>query len=207
MSRDGTRVAIALRKEGKGYLKILTKDGSNSRDVPSSIDVKGVPDWGPDDNSIVTGGADEQGKEGLFIIPIEGGTPRTLTDGFSSNPVCSADGSLIVYAGAQVRATQPLLGVRPDGTAVPLPPIFVPARFAGHRFVPGSTSLVFMQSHTGYDEFWMLDLLTGEKRQVGHVTGPDGIRGFDITPDGKRIVFDRHHENSNIELIERPRTP
>ena len=83
---------------------------------------------------------------------------------------------------------------------------FLPVLRATGSF-QAALDLVFMQSHTGYDEFWMLDLLTGEKRQVGHVTGPDGIRGFDITPDGKRIVFDRHHENSNIELIERPRTP
>jgi Tol biopolymer transport system component len=205
VSQDGTRVAIVLRKEGRGYLKILTKDGSNSRDVPSPIDVKGVPDWGPDDNSIVTGGADARG-EGLFIIPIDGGTPRRLTNGFSTNPVCSADGS-IVYAGPNVTGNQPLLGVRPDGTAVPLPPIFVQAPFARHRFVPGGKRLLNVQSQNGYDDFWMLDLLTRETRQVAHVTGQYSIWGFDITPDGKRIVFDRHHENSNIVLIERPRKP
>jgi Tol biopolymer transport system component len=207
VSRDGTRVAIVLRKEGRGYLKILTKDGSNSRDVPSPIGVKGVPDWGPDDNSIVTGGADEQAKEGLFIIPIEGGTSRRLTNGFSSNPVCSADGSLIVYAGPNVTGNQPLLGfgrmARPSlcrrFSSKPL--------FARHRFVPGGKRLLNVQSQNGYDDFWMLDLLTRETRQVAHVTGQYSIWGFDITPDGKRIVFDRHHENSNIVLIERPRKP
>ena len=99
------------------------------------------------------------------------------------------------------------LGVRPDATAVPLPPIFVQAPFARHRFVPGGKRLLYVQSQNGYDDFWMLDLLTRETRQVAHVTGQASIWGFDITPDGKRIVFDRHHENSNIVLIERPRKP
>ena len=30
------------------------------------------------------------------------------------------------------------------------------------------------------------------------------IRTFDITPDGKQIVFDRVAENSDIVLIQRP---
>jgi hypothetical protein len=30
------------------------------------------------------------------------------------------------------------------------------------------------------------------------------LRTFDITPDGKYIVFDRSRQNSNIVLIDRP---
>ena len=52
-----------------------------------------------------------------------------------------------------------------------------------------------------------MNLDTGVARQVAHLTAPEQIRSFDIRPDGKRIVFDRRRENSNIVLIERPGKP
>lgn len=33
------------------------------------------------------------------------------------------------------------------------------------------------------------------------------VRTFDITPDGKYLVFGRHRQNSNIVLIEQPKEP
>ena len=41
--------------------------------------------------------------------------------------------------------------------------------------------------------------------RLGHESGLDdggAITTFDITPDGKRIVFDRMHDNADIVLIE-----
>jgi Tol biopolymer transport system component len=40
-------------------------------------------------------------------------------------------------------------------------------------------------------------------RQVARLTD-EGSRTFDITPDGKRIVFDRVRQNSDIVLIDLP---
>ena len=205
VSRDGRRVAIVLRKGGKGHLTIMAADGSDSRDVASSIDVQGVTDWAPDGTSIVTGGIDAQGA-GLFIIPVNGGTAARLTKGIGSNPAWSPDGSLIVYAGPNVAGQQLLLGVQPDGTAVALPPMYVPSasRAASHRFLPDGTGLVYMNWQKANREFWVLNLATKTTRQIANLTAPDEIRNFDITPDGKQIVFDRLRENSDIVLIERP---
>jgi Tol biopolymer transport system component len=53
-------------------------------------------------------------------------------------------------------------------------------------------------------DFWLLDLATKQSRQVTRLDNQGRLRTFDITPDGKFIVFDRSRENSDIVLINLP---
>lgn len=39
-------------------------------------------------------------------------------------------------------------------------------------------------------------------RRLTHFSNPAAMRTFDITPDDRRIVFDRSRENSDILLID-----
>ena len=60
-----------------------------------------------------------------------------------------------------------------------------------------------MKSSTNpQQDFWLLDLSTMQDRQLTRLNDPGTINTFDITPDGKRIVFDRLSEDSDIVLIE-----
>jgi Tol biopolymer transport system component len=52
-------------------------------------------------------------------------------------------------------------------------------------------------------DFWLCDLKTGRLRQLTKLRPGDSIRNFDISPDGKQIIFDRFRENSDIVLIDR----
>jgi hypothetical protein len=47
--------------------------------------------------------------------------------------------------------------------------------------------------------------VTGTSRPLASLNNQGTIRGFDITPDGKHIVFDRVRQNSDIALIDLPR--
>src|SRR5262249_47349548 len=105
-----------------------------------------------------------------------------------------------------------LLGVRPDGNAVELPPTQVPTNIKqGHRFLPDGQSLVYVESNAPAGsvslshDFWLMDLRSKTKRQIARLASQDSIGTFDISPDGKRVVFDRSRENSDIVLIELPR--
>jgi hypothetical protein len=53
----------------------------------------------------------------------------------------------------------------------------------------------------------MLDLMTGDRRQLTDLQPGFSIRGFDVSPDGSRIVFDRVRENSDVVLIQLPASP
>jgi hypothetical protein len=50
----------------------------------------------------------------------------------------------------------------------------------------------------------MLDMATRKTRRLAHHTASATMRAFDITLDGKQIVFDRLRENSDIVLIDLP---
>ena len=201
------RVAVILRKQGRRTLNTLASDGSDVRPLAQAIDVTSTASWSPDGNWIVAGGVDRTGP-GLFKIPVEGGDPQRLANGTATNPVWSPDGSVIVYTGAVVGQTGPLLMIRPDGTPVEAPAIRVRGLSELYRFVPGRQELVYIPtaSQTAAENFWLLDLATKKSRQLANVDNRL-TRTFDVTPDGKEIVFDRLRENSDIVLIDLPTRP
>ena len=198
ISHDGQRVVFTLRRDGKRRLTLMSAEGAGAQALAASIDVRNAADWSPDARWIVTGGRDDAQGEGLFKVPVDGGAPVRLAPGPASNPVWSPDGTLIVYAGPQVGGRSQLLAVRPDGSPVALPLLHVgPDREQAHRFLPDGTGLVYTSnappapgSETRTSGFWVLDLSAKTTRQVARITDEDS-RTFDITPDGKHIVFDR----------------
>jgi len=48
-------------------------------------------------------------------------------------------------------------------------------------------------------------LATKKRRLLTHLNSTARMRTFDITPDGKHVVFDRLRDNSDIVLIDPPR--
>ena len=208
VSPDGARVAIIVRQERKLRLSVMSADGTNVRTLAPSIDIhgsggQGSADWSPDGRWIVAAGTDAQGA-GLFKIPLEDGRASVrLVSGEVANPVWSPDGNVIVYGGAVVGGQVTLLGVRPDGTPVELPE--VRARLGGgHRFLRDGTGLVYLPRPQSLD-FWLLDLATKKTRALTRLGDHGVLHTFDITPDGKSVVFDRSRENSDIVLIELPK--
>lgn len=55
---------------------------------------------------------------------------------------------------------------------------------------------------TPWQDFWLLELTTMNTRRLTRLTDRATMRTFDITPDGKHIIFDRLRENSGVVLIE-----
>jgi len=202
VSTDGRRIALVLRKTGKPRLYTLTSDGTDLHAVTDLVEILGTPAWSPDGKWIVTGGADT-GGEGLFKIPSEGGAPTRLASGPARDPVWSPDDSSIVYTGANQAAYSPLLAVRPGGGPVELPPIKVRIEGERYRFSSDGKALFYMQGASPAQNFFRVNLATKEMRQLTNFTNTTPMRTFDITPDGKQIVFDRLRENSDIVLIER----
>jgi Tol biopolymer transport system component len=209
ISPDGRRAAVVLRKKGKAYISVVSADGAEQQSLAEGIDVHGTSSWSPDAKWIVTGGDDARGA-GLFKIPIDGGAPIRLLASEAINPVWSPDGGVIVYAGEPVASTRPLLAVRPDGTPLSLPAIRVlssgATAHARFRFLPDGKGLVYMQgAAVTWKDFWLLDMSTQKTRQLTRLSSPATMSTFDISPDGKQIVFDRLRENSDIVLIDLPK--
>jgi Tol biopolymer transport system component len=204
VSPDGGRVAIVIRRNGKRQLHVLSSDGAELQPIAEGIDVQGTSSWSPDARWIVTGGSDATGP-GLFKVPLDGGSPVRLVAGEALNPVWSPDGSLIVYAGTNVRTFAPLLAVRPDGTSVKLPEIILRRLGERVRFSPDGKSLIYMQGLLASQGFWLLDLASMKSRPLTRLQNRATMRTFDVTSDGKQIVFDRLRENSQVVMIDLPK--
>jgi Tol biopolymer transport system component len=204
VSPNGGRVAIVLRRSGKHQLHILSSDGAELQPIAEGMVPQGSSCWSPDGKWIVTGGSDAAGS-GLFKIPLDGGSPVRLASGSALNPVWSPDGSLIVYAGTNVRTFAPLLAVRPDGTSVTLPDIILRRLGERVRFSPDGKSLIYMGGLLASQDFWLLDLASMKSRLLTRLQNLAAMRTFDVTSDGKQIVFDRLRENSQVVMIDLPK--
>jgi Tol biopolymer transport system component len=77
-------------------------------------------------------------------------------------------------------------------------------RQGAYRFLPDRSGVVYLPDLQSRD-FWLLDLATGTRRQLTRFSDRRRLETFDITPDGRRIVFDRHDENSDVVLIDMAR--
>jgi hypothetical protein len=105
--------------------------------------------------------------------------------------------------------TCPLLAVSPDGSSVNNFPTDIKTSAQGggsSRFLDGKR-LVYLQSPIaiGARGFWLLDLTTNKTRQLARLPDSATPSTFDITSDGKQIVFDRLREHSDIVLIDLPK--
>ena len=175
-----------------------------ARTLARSIEIEGASgqgaaSWSPDGRWIVAGGRDERGPA-LFKIPIDDGPPERIVEGKWVNPVWSPKGDLIVYSGRSLVGRVALLAVRPDGTPVALPELWV--RPGGYRFRPDGSGLVYIPGIHATD-FWLFDIASQTTRPLTHLANAGLLRTFDITPDGAHIVFDRSRENSDVVLIDR----
>jgi serine/threonine protein kinase len=201
ISPDGETIAIALKREGKQHIHLIGPDGGNLRLLSNLIHVRGTGSFSPDGKQIVVAGTDSLGQ-GLFKISISDGHHEKIVEGDVLDPIWSPKGDLIVFAGKQVAGLLTLEAVRPDGTNVEIPEIKVWVRGERFRFLPDGSGFVYMEGPFALQDFYSLDLLTMKSRRLTDLAKGASLRTFDISPDGKSIVFDRKRVKTKIVLIE-----
>jgi serine/threonine protein kinase/WD40 repeat protein len=202
---DGS-ICFPVRRRGRSTLYCINADGTGMRTLAESLDVRGAPSWSPDGKWIATAARGDAQVARVFKVPADGGPPVQLVDSVSSNPVWSPDGELILYSGTARGRSVPVNAVRPSGTPVPLPfPSLLVDRLGdSYRFLPNGKGLVVKLGGFRRQDFWLFDVTTGERRQLTSLRPGESVHRFDVSPDGRRILFERVRENSDIALIELP---
>jgi Tol biopolymer transport system component len=211
VSPDGGRVCFPVRpslrsragRQIRSTLYCTTARGTEAKPIAESLDVRGAASWSPDGKWIAVA-AREGLSTRIFRIPAGGGLPVRLVDSVSSNPVWSPDGAFILYSGTSRARSVPLKAVTPDGQPYSLPALSVDRVGDSYRFLPDGKSLVVKLGGFRRQDFWLVDVVTGRRRPLTALRPGESLQRFDVSPDGKRILFERMRENSDVVLIELP---
>lgn len=198
---NGKRVAFAVARDGRRQLYVSDDDFKTALPLSPELDVRGNPAWFPDGRSIAMGAARGGGVQ-LFRIPADGGRPVPLIDKYSINPVWSADSSFFVYGGSESGPTFSLFAANADGTPRDIPEIVLPRGASGFSFLPDGENLLVLKGELRSKNFWLIHLDTGAERQLTDF-GPEFVIGdFDLSVDGKEIVFENIREDSDVVQID-----
>ena len=179
----------------------MSADGLNVRPIAETLDIREAPSWSPDGRWIAVC-ANEGQTNPLLKVPAGGGPPIRLVEGVTYDPVWSPDGRLIAYSESHGGGSYQVRAVTPEGKPYPLPEVWV--RFAGnrYRFLPDGRGLVLTVGQVRQQNFWLLDFQTQRLRQLTDLQKGFDTKSFDISRDGKQILFDRYRENSDVVLID-----
>jgi len=148
--------------------------------------------------------ANRDGEPRVFRIPIDGGAPVLLVNEYSTDPIFAPSGRFLVYTGADVGTNISVKAVSIDGTPYRLPTLVLTRGARRLAFLNGDDALVIMKGGISHKEFWVVNLKTGSERQLTNLGREFVIGDFDVSPDGRELIFDRVQEESDIVLFELP---
>jgi serine/threonine protein kinase len=206
VSPDGSQVCFSVRKEGRTVLYVMSAEGTNVRALVESLDVNAGPSWSPDGKWVAVSAGREAESE-VMKVSLEGGSPVRL-QAQAFQPVWSRDGRFILYNVRPVGAyLRPVKAITPQGQPFPFPELKIAAgRAEPYRFLPTGNAIAYLVGDRPQQQnFCLMELSSGRTRQLTNLRSGFGIQGFDVSPDGKEILFSRTRDNADIVLIDLPR--
>lgn len=205
-SPDGTRLAFVSTRTGGGDIYILTLASGELKRLTFDDRLDQLDAWSRDGRWIYfsNGSQDVGGKNDLFRVSAEGGTPIAVsadrfTNEFQAAP--APDGSTVAFAArgngdsqwwrhGHSHLDESEIWLRKDGSPATYEKVVdLNGRNAWPMWMPDGKSLYFMSDRSGAQNLWTLPL-SGKMKQVTKFT--DGrVIWPSIGYDGKAVVFER----------------
>ena len=201
ISSDGHSIAFSVRQDGRSFLNVMQADGAGVRVLSDALDLEGTPAWSPDGRFIATAARDANahGAPHLFQVPVDGRSPAVLVSGYSRDPAWSPNGRFVLYSGPDVGTRFAVKGLGAQLPALTL------TRGARHlAFLPGGSTIVFLQGDIQHKDLWQMDLRTGAERPLTHLPPGFDVGDFDLSPDGREVALERVQERSDVMLLDLP---
>jgi serine/threonine protein kinase/Tol biopolymer transport system component len=193
---DGRYIIYQSERRGHSNVWRMNADGSNARQLTFGNSANN-PSVTPDSRWIVYAAASVATTR-LWKVSIDGGDPEELTTATSHFPVVSPDGTSIVfwyYGGGAAPVT---LSIVPISGGTLLQSFRVATE--SFRWERDGRALIYVDSTPGYSNFVRLPLNTGVPAPISAFTSKR-ISAFDISRDGKRVVFVRSAADIDVVKI------
>ena len=166
--------------------------------------------WSPDGESIVTAANEEEAR--ASSDPAEDGGVVRILDDYALDPAWAPGGKFLVYSGMDPGTTFPVRAVTADGHPYSIPEFSLSRGGAlgvtqvgarRLRFLPGEAALAVLRGDIQHKNLWARDLSSGSWRQLTNFGRDVVIGDFDVSTDGRWVVFERVEEHSDIVVIDR----
>jgi Tol biopolymer transport system component/DNA-binding winged helix-turn-helix (wHTH) protein len=182
-SPDGNKIAYMSDRSGTMEIWVSNRDGSNPVQV-TAIGDAGTPRWSPDSQAIAFD-VNRRNGVGVFVIRLQGGEPRLLTqDDFENRcPSWSRDGKWIYFASARTGAWQVWKIPAAGGTPVQL------TKHGGHAAVESADGKYVYYAKTPYanPQIWQVPLNGGTESVVSPLVRPPSWASWTVVDQG--ILF------------------
>lgn len=201
ISPGGERVAFSVLQQGRKLLYVMHADGSDAHVLAGSLDLQGDPAWTPD-GQWVTSAANDHGVPHIYRVPSAGGAANLFLREYALDPAWAGDGRFVLYSGANIGTTFAVNAATADGKPYKLAALNLP-RGARHTvLLRNGHSAVVLRGELGHKNLWVVNLETGQQRQMTSVPEDFNIGDFDISPDGKEIVLERETRRACVMLLD-----
>jgi Tol biopolymer transport system component/DNA-binding winged helix-turn-helix (wHTH) protein len=182
-SPNGKKIAYMSDRSGTMEIWASDRDGSNPVQVTAVGDA-GTPRWSPDSQSIVFD-ANRTNGAGVFVVRLQGGEPRLLTqDNFDNRcPSWSQDGKWIYFASPRTGAWQVWKVPAGGGTPVQV------TKHGGHAPLESLDGKYIYYAKTPYanPQIWQVPTNGGKESVVSPLVRPPTWASWAIVDQG--ILF------------------
>ncbi len=192
ISPDGRSIVFMSKRSGKYDLWRMDIDGSNQKPLTDSGQDY-YPVFSPDGHWVVYIAGDL-----IWKVPFAGGPPVRVSDQRARYATVSPDGKRIAYHSSGERGQ---VGIIPFAGGAPEQTLDFNPILPWLRWSPDGHSLIYVSASQGGANLWSLPIDGRPEQQLTHFPPAGTISYFDLTPDGKQLVFSQAAEPSNAVLL------
>ena len=204
-SPDGNKIGFISDRNGNDDVFVMNANGSQIKQLTHHSTSDGLTGWTPDNKAIFTTNRlfnQVEWEPEIHTVPADGGTPVRFFDSFGMMATMSPDGRFLVFVRGYNReyrkryrgpANKDLwIYDTQNGTYRQL------TDFKGNDMYPAfsdSDTLYFLSERSGAHNIYKVPLnddgsLGSSPQPITNVSN-DGIRYFDVSNNGNRIVYER----------------
>ncbi len=193
VSADNRFIAFHSNRSGVFQIWRIDRDGSNPVQLTFGNSESHWPQFAPDGKSVIYQHF-EAGMSGtLWRVPLEGGTPSRMTEGFAVRPAVSPDGKWLAFWQNAGQPNAPWrLGLyslesgKPFKTFDVAPTVQV-SWDTGLHWAGDSRSVTYAHNRGGIENLWAQPIDGGPAKQVTNFTDSK-IFSFDWSRDGNLVT-------------------